>query len=111
MIVYDIWDIVVVPFPFVEIAVQKSRPVLVLSNHKFNNSNSQFMGAMITTAKKSKWPGDTIISDLQSTGLRTESLIRLKLFTIPGALQPRKIGTLCPTDIEAFKANWKDNLF
>ncbi|MCB1457407.1 MAG: type II toxin-antitoxin system PemK/MazF family toxin, partial [Nitratireductor sp.] len=44
--------VVVVPFPFHEIAVTKRRPALVISGKEFNATNGWTIIAMITTARK-----------------------------------------------------------
>ena len=91
-------QVVVVPFPFHEIAVSKRRPVLVLSGREFNETNGQTVVAMITTAKKTKWPSDTLVEDLDAAGLRTPCLVRLRLQTLPNEIIVRSLGTLAALD-------------
>ena len=45
------WDVVVVPFPFVDKKVSKPRPALVLSDIDFNIKGLVIL-SMITTAEK-----------------------------------------------------------
>jgi len=104
---FDQWDLVVVPFPFLEIQQEKKRPVLVLSSLEFQHANASFIGAMVTVAGKSQWSGDTPIEDIESAGLQKPCVVRLKLFTLPTSLQPQKIGTLSSRDKKAFQTNWK----
>ncbi|WP_425389515.1 type II toxin-antitoxin system PemK/MazF family toxin [Ekhidna sp.] len=104
------WDVVVVPFPFLDIPQEKRRPVLVISSSQFQKENQSFIGAMITAAGKSEWQGDTYIHDLESAGLRKNCFIRFKLFTLPLDIQPRRIGTLSERDRKAFIKNWKSNI-
>lgn len=104
------WDIVIIPFPFVEIKLQKPRPVLVLSKLEFNQANGNFLAAMITAAKSSSWLGDSPIKDLENAGLKVECLIRLKIFCLPHQIEPRIIGRLSEVDQKAFKSNWKKYL-
>lgn len=101
------WDIAVVPFPFIENTIQKPRPILVISTEDFQTENGHFMAAMITTAKQTKWCGDTVITMLESTGLSHPSMIRLKLFSLPLEVNPRVIGMLDLTDQRAFIDHWK----
>ena len=91
-------QVVVVPFPFHEIAVSKRRPVLVLSGREFNETNGQTVVAMITTAKKTNWPSDTLVEDLDAAGLRTPCLVRLRLQTLPNEIIVRSLGTLAALD-------------
>ena len=102
---FNQWDIVVVPFPFVDSAKSKPRPVVVLTNEDFNIANGHLVGAMITTASNTKWLGDIEIIDLSSTGLKHTSFIRMKLFTLDFRIGIRKIGQLSANDIDSFTTN------
>ena len=95
---FEQWDVVVVPFPFVDMPVQKTRPALVLSTKSANHENGQTLLSMITTAMRSHWPSDCDIEGLSDAGLRTPSLVRFKLFTLPNSLINRKIGHLAIAD-------------
>ena len=87
------WDVVVVPFPFVERTGARKRPALVLSDRSFNEAGNTVL-AMITTRAHRPWPGDTEIADLRTAGLRVSCLVRLKLFTLDNRLLQKKIGRL-----------------
>lgn len=93
----DVWQVVVVPFPFTDRATAKRRPALVLSARAFNRHGHSVL-AMITSASHQVWPGDTRIGDLKIVGLKTPSLVRLKLFTLDNRLIARRIGTLASPD-------------
>ena len=98
---FDKFDIVVVPFPFTDKTTSKRRPALVLSDKaNFNKKVGQSVLAMITSAKNSDWPLDTEISDLDSAGLPSASIIRMKLFTLDDQFIIRKAGTLAFSDQE-----------
>lgn len=58
---------------------------------------------MITTTTHSPWVLDVSISDLRSAGLRTTSMVRMKLFTLDDALVLRQIGTSAESDKVAVK--------
>ena len=92
----DSFDIVVVPFPFVDKPASKRRPALVLSNIDFNTAGYSML-CMITTKQKPVWPGDTQITNIVACGLRSPCLVRLKLFTLDNRLILRKIGRLGET--------------
>jgi len=49
--IYSRYDVVTVPFPFVDRPKTKKRPAVVLSNMEFNKSNHTIL-AMITTKKE-----------------------------------------------------------
>jgi mRNA interferase MazF len=93
----DAWDVVVVPFPFVEKAGARKRPALALSARSFNEAGSTIL-AMITTRGHRPWPGDTELTDYQAAGLRVPCLVRLKLFTLDNRLLAKKIGRLRAED-------------
>ena len=101
---YECFDIVVVPFPFVESAEKKRRPALVLSQNAFNQCGHSVL-AMITTKRHPAWPGDTEITKTDSAGLDLPCIVRLKLFTLDNRLIIRKIGRLSKIDIRQFKRN------
>ena len=93
----ETWQVVVVPFPFTDRATTKRRPALVLSAKAFNRHGHSVL-AMITSASHQPWPGDTPIADVKSAGLKTPSLVRLKLFTLDNRFIARRIGTLGARD-------------
>ena len=96
---YDAYDVVVVPFPFTDRMTSKRRPALVISDaNVFNKPLGQTVLAMITSAKNSNWPLDISISDLDSAGLPSPSIIRMKLFTLDNQLIVRKAGILNQSD-------------
>lgn len=79
------WDVVVVPFPFVERGADKRRPALVLSQNTFNQAGNTVL-AMITTRAYPAWPGDTQIDGRADAGLRLPCIVRLKIFTLDNRL-------------------------
>lgn len=96
---YRAFDVVVVPFPFTDRATVKRRPALVVSDPAaFNAKVGQSVLAMITSAAQSDWPLDTPISNLRAAGLTSESIVRMKLFTLDDQLIVRKAGALAPAD-------------
>jgi mRNA interferase MazF len=97
-VISDFGDVVVVPFPFVDMPVAKRRPALVLSNAGFNAANGQTALAMITSARHAAWPTDIEIEDLSAAGLAHASSIRWKLFTLPNDLVVRVVGKLGSRD-------------
>lgn len=96
---FDAFDVVVVPFPFTDRSTTKRRPALVLSDAKaFNKQVGQSLLAMITSARNSDWPLDVEIADLDSAGLPSASVVRMKLFTLDDQLVIRKAGALAESD-------------
>ncbi len=97
------WQVVVVPFPFTDRATAKRRPALVLSAKAFNRHGHSVL-AMITSASHQPWPGDTPLRDLKAAGLTTESLVRLKIFTLDNRFVARRLGVLAARDRVAVAA-------
>ena len=96
---FNAFDVVVVPFPFTDRETTKRRPALILSKAQtFNQKVGQSVMAMITSAKNSDWPLDSEIQDLDSAGLTSASIVRMKLFTLDQQLIIRKAGKLSSTD-------------
>jgi mRNA interferase MazF len=94
----DFGDVIVVPFPFVDLAATKRRPSLVVSRMEFNASHGHSICAMITTAGRSKWPSDIAIEDIEPAGLNRPCVVRWKLFTLPNAIILRRAGDLAARD-------------
>lgn len=102
--IYKTFDIVVVPFPFTDVAMTKNRPAIVLSHeNNFNKLSGQCILAMITSALHHEWPGDIHITNLRSCGLSKASLIRFKLFTLDNRLIKSRIGILTESDQKNLK--------
>lgn len=93
------WEVVVVPFPFVDRGGTKRRPALVLSRRSFNAGGHSLL-AMITTKGEPPWPGDVAIRDLRAAGLPRSCIVRLKLFTLDNRLVLERRGRLARADRE-----------
>ena len=97
--VYDAFDVIVVPFPFTDRDAIKRRPALVLSvAAAFNRKTNHAVSAMITSAENSSCPLDVPISDLDAAGLVAPSVVRMKLFTLDSRFVLRKAGALAADD-------------
>lgn len=99
---YDAFDVVLVPFPFIDANQTKKRPALILSSAVyFNHTAEASLMTMITSKTHSPWPLDVEIVDLHSSGLPVKSIIRMKFFTIAHSLIVKKLGKLAPSDQKA----------
>jgi mRNA-degrading endonuclease toxin of MazEF toxin-antitoxin module len=101
MMNYEPGEIVIVPFPFIDKPVQKLRPALVLSNNPGGENGNYLVLAMITSAKRSRWESDIILEEWQAAGLKAESIVRWKIFTIEDELIKEKRGKLSANDFKA----------
>ena len=105
MMNYRPGEIAVVPFPFIDRPVKKVRPALVLSHNPDGDRDTYLILAMITSAKRSRWKSDVFIQDWKAAGLKAESLVRWKVFTIESALVTGKRGMLSERDFESVKSS------
>jgi mRNA interferase MazF len=97
--IYDPFDVVVVPFPFTGSSRTKRRPALVLSNEsEFGVIIEHSILAMITSQKNELWPLDVKITNKKQSGLKAPSVVRMKLFTLDNRFILRKIGSLIKAD-------------
>jgi mRNA interferase MazF len=103
--IFERFDIVVVPFPFTDRTSTIRRPALVLSEcDPFGRETGQCLLAMITRTARSTWPHDVPLTDLASTGLRVAGVVRMKLFTLDASLVLRRIGVLGEGDQASVKS-------
>ncbi len=103
---YKPGEIVVLPFSFMDKPVQKLRLALVLSNNPDGENGNHLVFAMITSAKRSRWESDIILRDWQAAGLKAESIVRWKIFTIEAVIIREKRGALSIHDLEAVRVGF-----
>ena len=108
--IYNPFEVVVVPFPFTDRPATKRRPALVVSASRFNTRHRQLILAMITTAGQNGWPSDVPVNDWAEAGLTTACNIRLKLFTLDRDLIIRSVGHLSENDKTAARVVLKKYL-
>lgn len=90
-------DIVLAAFPFTDLSMQKRRPALVINE---NTDQGDVILAFISTKTPTNPTPNAIIlettdPDFQTTGLKTNSVIRLdKIATIESSLITRRLGKL-----------------
>lgn len=107
---FEPWDIVKVPFPYVERPVRQSRPALVIAAEKPGGIHGLLWLAMITSAANRGWDGDVAISDLREAGLPIASVIRpAKLATVE-ARDAVPLGTLPVSDRPMITRYLRDRL-
>jgi len=110
MTTYKPFDVVEVPFPFVDSPNSKIRKALVISHESFNKENGATILAMITSATHSEWKNDVSVNDLQAAGLKKACVVRFKLFTIQNDLIKGKVGALATVDSKAVKDQFKESI-
>jgi len=97
--IYEPFNVVVVPFPFTDSSRTKKRPALVLSQkNNFGTKIEHSVLAMITSQKNDPWPLDVPIKNKKQSGLKALSVVRMKIFTLDNRFILRKIGHLSRPD-------------
>lgn len=110
--IYNQFDVVIIPFPFTDAPVSKRRPALVLSSgEEFNKKIDRSIMAMITSTKSNSWPLDVLLEEPRKANLPKTCLVRMKLFTIDHILIEEKIGTLSSKDIKSVQKVLKSLFF
>jgi mRNA interferase MazF len=99
-------DVVLVRFPFADLAAAKKRPTLVLARTVRSPRNRLAILAMITSQVESlRLEGDVLLSEWRAAGLLHPSLLRIgKVATVDEDLIEKKIGRLAPPDHAAAAA-------
>jgi mRNA interferase MazF len=91
-------EIVLIPVPFTDLSAQKRRPVIVVSNDRYNRS-SRDMWVVAMTSNLSTLPHSFIIDhrDLIIGTLNRPSLIRCdKIYTLEQTLIVKQFGQVKP---------------
>ena len=96
------FDIVLVPFPFSDLSLNKKRPCMVLSSISPKGLNSHSVVSMITSNMMGlDFPYDYEIEDYLKAGLPKPSVLRLsKIVTIDNQIILSKLGKLQEADME-----------
>jgi mRNA interferase MazF len=79
---FEDWDVIAVPFPYIERPIQQRRPALVVAAGLGGFLDLLWV-LMITSATNPRWPEDVEIEDQEGAGLPIASVVRTaKIATI-----------------------------
>jgi mRNA interferase MazF len=99
------FDVVVVPFPYVDRLAEKRRPAIVVSAPALQENFGLVWLAMVTSAENRGWNCDVAVGDQKSAGLPAASLVRTaKIATVDADRVLRRIGKLAQKDARAVAA-------
>lgn len=92
---YKKWDVVAVPFPFIEGTEAKRRPALIVSSDALHKAHRVYWTMMITTAKAGTRLDDIPLGNHKTAGLPADCVIRPnRIATLGEAQIDRRIGTI-----------------
>jgi mRNA interferase MazF len=99
-------DVVLVRFPFADLAATKKRPALLLARTQRSARHRLATVAMVTSRIEGlRLDGDVLLADWQGAGLLHPSVLRLaKVATLDEGLVEKAIGSLTPADLAATRA-------
>lgn len=103
--IYNQFDIVLMPFPFTDKNISKKRPALVLNNRNYQTKTNHLILAMITSAKNSRWDNDFEIKEIETTGLKTSCVVRYKIFSLDERIILKKVGSISGNEQKQIKEN------
>jgi mRNA interferase MazF len=102
-------DVVLVRFPFTDMAAAKKRPALLLAHTPRSSRYRLATVAMITSQIEAlKLEGDVLLADWKAAGLLHRSLLRLaKIATVDTELIDKSVGRLSSSDTRAARVAFK----
>jgi len=110
MPIFEMWDIVKVPFPYTDRPVRQRRPALVIAADELEAADGLLWLAMITSAANRGWSGDVVVSDIEAAGLPIASIVRpAKIATIE-ARDAERLGSLPPANRPAVRRYLRERL-
>jgi mRNA interferase MazF len=90
---FERWDVIAVPFPYVERPIQQRRPALVVAAG-LGGSLGLVWVLMITSAANPRWAEDVEIDDRASAGLPIASVVRTTKIATIEARAANRLGRL-----------------
>jgi mRNA interferase MazF len=101
---FALFDVVLVPFPYVDRLAEKRRPAVVISAPELEARYGLIWLAMVTSASNPRWDCDVDIVRIKPTGLPAPSRIRpAKIATADPKRVVRRIGQLASPDANAVR--------
>jgi len=92
------WDIVKVPFSYIDRPIRQYRPALVVGTDPIEDAHGLVWVLMITSAENRRWEDDVVVSDLAAAGLPVPSVVRCAKIATIEAKEATLIGRLTDAD-------------
>ena len=98
-------DIVLIPVPFTDLSSQKRRPVIVVSNDKYNRSSADIVVvAMTSNPAKTPFSFEITASDLVEGSLNRPGMVRVdKIYTLAQSIVVKKFGKISPQVVQRIR--------
>ena len=109
MAIFEVWDVVKLPFSHSDRPVRQRRPALVVAA-EIDATHGLIRLVMITSAENRGWPDDVRISDLRAAGLPAPSIVRPAKIATVDARDAQRLGTLPDADREAVASRLREIL-
>lgn len=94
----EVWDLVKVPFPYLNRPIRQRRPALVVAAPDAVGAPHMLWVLMVTSAANRGWPGDVSVTDLAEAGLPAPSVVRSAKIATIEARDAEPIGRLPAAD-------------
>jgi mRNA interferase MazF len=103
-------DILLVPIPFTDLASQKRRPVIVISNNSYNQKTTDIIVVAMTSNPAETDYGFTITSpDLEKGALNHPGKVRVdKIYTLSQAIVVKTFGRVNEKTLERIRQALRD---
>jgi len=102
---FEFGNVVLVPFPFTNLAALKQRPAVVVSSRIYNDAKLDVVIMPITSQLRSiSSLGEVLIGDWQQANLLKPSMVKPVFATVEQRLIIRSLGALQAQDQAALRA-------
>jgi mRNA interferase MazF len=103
--IYNFGDVILIQFPFTNLAASKKRPAIVVSNQAYNSSRPDVILMAVTSQfHPAALPGEHCISEWQAAGLMKPSAAKPVFFTFEQSLILKSLGVLQLHDQDAIRS-------
>jgi len=102
---YSKGDIVLLPYPFTDLATSKVRPAIVVSSNK--GKYADLFVVPITSRTNNLVAGEFLLSDWQNAGLNVPSVVKRGCILVDISLFRKKTGSIAVTDLTALNKSIK----
>ncbi|WP_204723372.1 type II toxin-antitoxin system PemK/MazF family toxin [Fastidiosibacter lacustris] len=109
--IYNVGDVILVPFPFTNLRASKRRPAVVVSKQSYQNERRDIILMAITSQIKMPLGyGECVLCQWKQAGLPKPSMLKPLIATIEQDNILKKLGTLTSVDIDKL-SNVMSDLF